>query len=156
MVTGIISKEPNHDLAKAQIDEVLAKFLSGLPDQRTWVNSNTIITEEWVQRFNAPWGHFHFSYEPSAALKQITIPVLALNGDRDLVVSSKQNFPSIDKALKEAGSQDYTIIELPKLNHAFQTCKIGTWDEYEQIEETIAPSALNIMTDWILERIVKK
>ncbi len=156
MVTGIIKKEPNRDLAREQIDDVLAKFLLRLTEnQRAWVNSNFVITEEWVNRFNAPWGHFYFSYEPSLALRQITIPVLALNGDLDLVVSPKQNLPCIDKALKEAGNQDYTIIELPKLNHAFQTCKIGTWDEYEQIEETVAPSALNIMTDWILERVVK-
>ena len=53
------------------------------------------------------------------------------------------------------GNKNYTIIELPKLNHAFQTCMIGSWDEYEQIEETIAPSALNIMTDWILKRTTK-
>ena len=52
-----------------------------------------------------------------------------------------------------AGNKYYTIIELPKLNHAFQTCEIGSWDEYEQTEETIAPLALNIMTDWILERV---
>lgn len=59
-----------------------------------------------------------------------------------------------EERVKEAGNKDYTIIELPKLNHAFQTCVIGSWAEYEQNEETIAPSALNIMTDWILERTV--
>ena len=88
-------------------------------------------------------------------MRHITIPTLVLNGEIDLVVSSKQNLPLIDKALKEAGNKDYTIIELPKLNHAFQTCVIGSWAEYEQNEETIAPSALNIMTDWILERTIK-
>ncbi|MBS0636431.1 MAG: alpha/beta hydrolase [Verrucomicrobia bacterium] len=157
IVTGIIKKEPNRDVAKVQIEEVLAKFLSGLSEnQKAWVNTHSIITEEWIKRFNSPWGHFYFSYEPSTALRQITIPVLALNGDLDLVVSPKQNLPRIDETLKEAGNQDYTIIELPNLNHAFQTCMIGTWDEYEQIEETVAPSVLNIMTDWILARTAKK
>lgn len=151
--TGIVKKETNRDVAKEQIHEALIKFFFGLTEsQKTWVKSHSIITEEWIKRFNSPWGHFYFSYESSTALRHITIPMLVLNGELDLVVSPKQNLPFIDKALKEAGNKDYTIIELPKLNHVFQTCVIGSWDEYEQTEETIAPSALNIMTDWILER----
>lgn len=154
IVTEIVKKETNRDVAKKQINEVLAEFLSGLTEnQKTWVKTHS---EELIKRLNSPWGHFFFSYEPSTALRHITIPTLALNGELDLVVSSKQNLPFIDEALKEAGNKDYTIIELPKLNHAFQTCVIGSWAEYEQIEETIAPSALNIMTNWILERTAKK
>jgi pimeloyl-ACP methyl ester carboxylesterase len=154
--TGIVKKETNCDVAKEQIHEALAKFLSGLTEnEKTWVKIHSVLTEELIKRFNSPWGHFYFPYEPSTALRHITIPTLVLNGDLDLVVSPKQNLPFIDEALKEAGNKDYTIIELPKLNHAFQTCEIGSWDEYEQTEETIAPSALNIMTDWILERTIK-
>ncbi|MBS0654737.1 MAG: alpha/beta hydrolase [Verrucomicrobia bacterium] len=155
--TGIIRREANRDLAKEQIDEALAHFVSGLTEQqKAWVKTHSSTNEALIERFNAPWGHFFFSYEPATDLKCITIPVLVLHGDRDLVVSSKHNLPFIDKALKEAGNNDYTIIELPKLNHGFQVCEIGSWDEYEQIEETIAPSVLHIMTDWILERTVKK
>lgn len=154
--TGIVKKETNRDVAKKQIDEALAKFLSGLTEnQRAWVKIHSALTEKLIERFNSPWGHFYFPYEPSTALRLVTIPTLVLNGDLDLVVSPKQNLPFIDRALREAGNKDYTIIELPKLNHAFQTCEIGSWDEYEQIEETIAPSALNIMTDWIVERTAK-
>ena len=154
--TGIVKKETNRDVAKEQIHEVLAKFLSGLTEnQKTWVKIHSVVTEEFIKRFNSPWGHFYFSYEPSTALRHITIPTLVLNGALDLVVSPKQNLPFIDEALKVAGNKDSTIIELPKLNHAFQTCVIGSWAEYEQTEETIAPSALNVMTDWILERTTK-
>ena len=149
----IVKKETNRDVAKEQINEVLAKLLSGLTeDQKIWVKTHS---EELITRLNSPWGHFLFSYEPSITLRHITIPVLVLNGELDLVVTPKKNLPFIDEALKEAGNEEYTIIELPKLNHAFQTCMIGSWTEYEQIEETIAPSALNIMTDWILERTAK-
>lgn len=154
IVTEIVKKETNRELAEEQIKEVLAKFLLGLNEnQKTWVKT---YSEELIKRFNTPWGHFFFSYEPSTALRHITIPTLVLNGELDLVVTSKQNLPFIEEALKEAGNEEYSIIELPKLNHAFQTCMIGSWAEYEQIEETIAPSALNIMTNWILERTAKK
>jgi len=51
--------------------------------------------------------------------------VLRLNGDKDLVVWSKDNLPAIEEALKPAANKDFTVRELPNLNHMMQTCKIG-------------------------------
>jgi len=42
-----------------------------------------------------------------------------------------------------------TVKELPNLNHLFQTSKTGNIFEYGQIEETISPTALALMGDWI-------
>jgi len=36
--------------------------------------------------------------------------------------------------------------QLPMLNHLFQTCQTGAVTEYGQIEETIAPVALETMS----------
>jgi hypothetical protein len=66
-------------------------------------------------------------------------------------VLPKENLEAIDKALKAGGNQDYTIKLLPGLNHLFQTCKTGAPAEYGKIEETIAPAALQLMGDWILQ-----
>jgi uncharacterized protein len=57
----------------------------------------------------------------------------------------------ITKALEQAGNKRYSIIELPEMNHGFQTCKTGTLAEYAMNEETISPKVLRIVTDWILE-----
>ena len=38
---------------------------------------------------------------------------------------------------------------LPGLNHLFQTSKTGAISEYGQIEETISPTALEPMLDWL-------
>jgi len=56
------------------------------------------------------------------------------------------------KALKESGNKDFKVIELPKLNHLFQTCETGSITEYAKIEETISPLALNLISEWILAR----
>ena len=69
--------------------------------------------------------------------------------------TSKKNLPAISKALEESGNKDFTIIELPKLNHFFQTSETGSIAEYEKIEETISPSVLNLITEWVLERTVQ-
>ena len=61
---------------------------------------------------------------------------------------AKDNIAAIEQGLKEAGNTDVTRRILPGLNHLFQTAKTGAPAEYRRIEETIAPAALQIMTDW--------
>ena len=78
-------------------------------------------------------------------------PVLVLNGELDLQVLPSQNLPPIAKALEEGGNRDYAIMKLPKLNHLFQTSQTGSPKEYAKIDETIAPVALNAISDWILK-----
>lgn len=52
----------------------------------------------------------------------------------------------------QAGTfQSQAGVQLPGLNHLFQTSKTGSIMEYGQIEETIAPAALELITSWILE-----
>jgi hypothetical protein len=77
---------------------------------------------------------------------------LAITGERDLQVSPKQNLPEIEAALRAGGNTDFTIRELPGLNHLFQPATKGTPDEYGKIEETISPTALKLIGDWILDR----
>ena len=48
---------------------------------------------------------------------------------------------------------DFTIKQLPDLNHLFQHCQSGSPSEYGEIEETFSPDALAIVGDWILERM---
>jgi hypothetical protein len=40
---------------------------------------------------------------------------------------------------------------LPGLNHLFQHCPTGSPAEYGGIEETMAPEALNAVSDWVLK-----
>ena len=77
------------------------------------------------------------------------MPVLAINGGRDLQVLPKENLAGIESALKAGGLEDATVKELPGLNHLFQTCKLCTIGEYMQLDETMSPVALDEMTRWI-------
>jgi fermentation-respiration switch protein FrsA (DUF1100 family) len=74
--------------------------------------------------------------------------MLALNGSRDLLVPADENLGPIRAA--QRGNPHATIVELPNLNHQFQTAKLGTLAEYGEIEETIAPVALKIIADWVV------
>ena len=101
---------------------------------------------------NSKWYRYFVKYDPMPVLSQLTIPVLALNGSKDLQVAAKPNLAGFEKALTQAGNKHFKIVELPDLNHLFQTCRKCTVAEYGMLEETFSPEALKLMTDWLKER----
>ncbi|MFA7418539.1 MAG: alpha/beta fold hydrolase [Melioribacteraceae bacterium] len=103
-----------------------------------------------IKQILSPWFRFFIKYDPRPTLEQVTVPVLALNGGKDLQVDPKQNLTEIEKALKTGGNKNFKTIELPGLNHLFQPAKTGAPAEYSTIETTFSEDALEIMKDWIL------
>jgi pimeloyl-ACP methyl ester carboxylesterase len=101
-----------------------------------------------------PWFRYFLQYDPAPNFRAIKVPVLAMNGSLDRQVPPKENLAAIKAALKD--NKDVTIVELPGLNHLFQTAKTGGVGEYDQIEETVAPVALDQMASWINARFGKK
>jgi fermentation-respiration switch protein FrsA (DUF1100 family) len=99
----------------------------------------------------SPWFRFFLKFNPQPILENVSVPVLALNGGKDLQVDPDQNLPAIEKALKSGGNNNFKTVKLPGLNHLFQTSSTGAPSEYGQIEETFSPDALKIMGDWINE-----
>ena len=99
----------------------------------------------------SPWFRFYLDYDPVPALQKTKCPVLALTGEKDLQVPSKQNLAKIEKTLRDAGNKDFQTTELLDLNHLFQHCPTGSPTEYGTIQETMAPEALNAVSDWVLK-----
>ena len=46
-----------------------------------------------VQQIRSPWFRYFIEYDPEAALRKVTCPVLAINGEKDIQVPPKQNLP---------------------------------------------------------------
>jgi uncharacterized protein len=88
-------------------------------------------------------------FDPAETLRKVKVPVLAMNGSRDVQVPPGQNLPAIVSALTAGGNPDMTAIELPGLNHLFQHCKTCAPSEYGTLEETFSAEALEIMTAWL-------
>lgn len=102
-----------------------------------------------VESLSEKWFKYFLSFDPAVYLQRLHCKVLALNGDKDVQVVSSSNLPAIQAALKKSKSKSYETKELPGLNHLFQHCTKCTLQEYGELEETFAPEALKIMTDWI-------
>ncbi len=105
-----------------------------------------------IMQVNSPWMRYFVNYDPATALSKVTCPVLVLNGAKDLQVSPEQNLPPIRRALETGGNKHFEIVELPGLNHLFQTATTGSPNEYAQIDETIAPVALQTIAGWIVQQ----
>ncbi len=101
------------------------------------------------------WFRYFLNYDPRPTLMKVHVPVLAINGEKDLQVPPKEDLEGIEQALKDAGNKDYKIVLLPDLNHLFQTTRTGAPSEYAQIEETLAPIALQTIGDWIVAHTVR-
>ncbi|MGB4773521.1 MAG: alpha/beta hydrolase [Chitinophagaceae bacterium] len=111
--------------------------------------------EQYAKQFatmTTPWFRYFLSYDPATSLEKIKIPVLALNGTKDLQVWAPQNLPAIEKALKKGGNKKYVIKELPNLNHLFQEAGTGSSAEYSIIQQTLSPLLLNEITNFINQK----
>jgi uncharacterized protein len=108
------------------------------------------IGEDAARALRSPWYRHFLTFDPAPALRNVRVPVLALLGGRDAQVPAHQNEPALRAAL--AGNRGATVEVLPGLNHLFQTARTGAPDEYGTIEETISPSALARMMDWLVDQ----
>ena len=137
---------------KAALDEALAKLTD---DERKAIAAQQKAGAAQLQMMVSPWFRHFLTYDPKPVLEKVQCPVLAVCGEKDLQVPPKNNLPVIEAALKSAGNNDFTVKELPGLNHLFQTSATGTIGEYGQIEETINPAALAIVGEWLARQVAK-
>jgi pimeloyl-ACP methyl ester carboxylesterase len=94
-----------------------------------------------------PWERYFLAYDPAPTLAKLKIPVLALNGSLDVQVPAKEDLAIARVVLKT--NPNATVIELLGMNHLLQDAKTGSPNEYNDIEETVSPTALKIICDWV-------
>ena len=134
------------DAARQKIREILAPQAEG----------SSAAVDAQVAMALSPWFRFFVGYDPAPALRKTKCPVLVLAGELDRQVVASQNVPAIEKALKKGGNRKVTVHRLPGLNHLFQPAKTGGVDEYEKIEQTIAPEALDVLATWVTAQVAGK
>jgi len=114
---------------------------------------NNLMPEDQLHRLagqlSSPWMINFIKHDPAAVLQKVTVPVLALNGEKDLQVPAKENLVAIEAALKKGGNTLFVTKQFPDLNHLFQTCETGLVSEYGLLEETFSETVLAEITAWI-------
>jgi hypothetical protein len=125
----------------------LAKFKS---QDTTSINRQII---QAMTALNSKWYKYFISFNPQPYLEKLDCKVLALNGSKDVQVIAATNLKGIKESLQKSKSPEFDVIEIPGLNHLFQTCNSCNPAEYINLEESFSPMALEIMGDWLKKNI---
>lgn len=101
-----------------------------------------------AQQLGSDWFGEFLRFNPNDYLSTITVPVLALNGSKDVQVHGDMNLKAISLGLEKVNSNFKTIL-YEDMNHLFQPSKTGAISEYEEIEITFSERVLEDITNWI-------
>ena len=154
-INAIVKAETDAARIEQKINEEIAAYVGTLNDvQKKQFEPAGAAIKAVIPMYKSAWYRYFITYDPRPVLKNVKVPVLALNGEHDLQVAWKENLDLIAASLKE--NKDVTIKSFPNLNHLFQTSETGLLSEYNKIEETMSPEVLKTMSDWILHRTTQK
>jgi len=105
-------------------------FMVGTPDSyRAWQNS------------------VDFQYRPDTALHELQQPVLAVFGDRDVLVDWRDSVPILRESLRAGGNRDVTIKVLHNADHNLMS--VGS-------DPHFVPDYLPLLRDWLRERLDRR
>ena len=97
----------------------------------------------------SPWMVSFLRIDPAPYLKNVKVPILIMNGDRDLQVPAAENTTAIEAALRSGGNKRVTTKRYPTLNHLFQEATTGSLSEYQKIEQTFSLIVMQDIVVWI-------
>ncbi len=155
-LNGVPESEINQTLE--QIENYHTVIKSDIPSEEKFNKIKSMypdLNNGLVDYLLKPWYMSFIQIEPYDYLNKVKCPVLALTGEKDLQCPPTLNLPHIKQALSDGGNTEFTIATLPNLNHLFQTAKTGLPIEYDNISEIIAPSALEMISGWMLKNTSK-
>ena len=148
-VFAILKRGDDEANTREELEKVLTAQLNEMSDEE---RQSMGITEEsigiQIETLTSPWFRHFVNYDPIPVLRQLTCPILALFGEKDLQVPPAENIAAMKKVVDTSGINKIRVME--GLNHLFQHSVTGSPEEYGTIEETIAPEVLEEISTWIL------
>ncbi|MYA64958.1 MAG: alpha/beta fold hydrolase [Gemmatimonadetes bacterium] len=120
---------------------------------RDRIAAPTTVEQMMTSLASNAWFRYFLTYDPAETLEQVTVPVLAINGEKDLQVPWEENLREIEAALQRGGNTRYEIRAFPDLNHLFQHAETGAPSEYQAIEETWSVEVMEVIANWIFRTV---
>ncbi|MCK5703642.1 MAG: alpha/beta hydrolase [Cyclobacteriaceae bacterium] len=147
-----------NEIVREPTDSVIAA-------EKMWAAYNA-LTEEDIKAMNwpegrmnhmvsqllSPWWRYSISLDIISLYMGLDCPALLLFGEKDVQATAKDNMPLIEAAVEANEKTNISIRLIDGVNHLYQTAETGSEYEYIQIEETISPTVLELISDWILKR----
>ena len=120
-----------------------------MPDPDDYDVPEVLMRNYWavVAQIQMPYMIHFLRLDMRPLLGNVTCPVLALNGTKDVQVEHENNLSALRDGLHP--DEKNRIESVDGVNHLFQHCKTGAVTEYRDIEETISPAVLETIINWI-------
>ena len=132
-----------NEQAEARIAALKALTAGLTPEERALVAKYKAdvgtLSLDWAAK---PFVHAMLLTDARAQWQAVRCPVLAIGGSLDVQVPAPENVGGIVAALHAGGNRSVESHILPSLNHLLQTAVSGGEDEYERIDETMAPAVM--------------
>ncbi len=138
-VLDVLVNEPDSAAAERTLRSLYAELSPPVPEEEL---------HRGLARLLSPHFRFNVNYDPSTHLRHVRAPVLAVFGEKDLHVPPAGNREAMLGALATESGRNRVVV-LPSLNHFMQTAETGSPQEYADIEETLAPSVVELILEWI-------
>jgi len=111
------------------------------------------ISNARIKSLSSAWNQYFLIHQPEMYLSKLSIPVMAIHGNKDKQMIAAVNLQAIKAALTP--SPKHLVLEMDGLNHLFQTANTGLMSEYSKITETVAPHVLDEISTWVLNVATK-
>jgi pimeloyl-ACP methyl ester carboxylesterase len=124
-----------------------------MPDPDDYDVPEVLMQNYWavVAQIQMPYMRHFLTLDIRPLLGNITCPVLALNGTKDIQVEHENNLSALRDGLPSDSKKLIESVE--GVNHLFQHCRTGAVTEYREIEETMSPSVIDTIIQWILFQV---
>ena len=103
------------------------------------------------QGMSLKWWREHFAHDPLETIKQVKVPVLIIQGEKDLQVP-KGEAELLAQALQEAGNEDVELHIIPDLNHLMRYHPEEPTLQYRHLDEPVDERVLKIIVEWVGDR----
>ena len=139
--------EKCHTQIEAAVNDVWSKLSADGKGHLSHHVGNLMAT---TIRMNTPKSRTWLHHDVAAPLRKLQCPTLVLVGSKDLQVDADANLAAAREALQD--NYQVTMRKLDGLNHLFQECTTGSYAEYATIEQTMSPTALQAISEWLQQR----
>lgn len=102
-----------------------------------------------IRLMKSPWFRCFIDLDPAVALRQVSVPVLALLGEKDMQVPPAANRPIFEGLRDKEGRKNLTILVVPGANHLFQIAGTGHPGEYATLTKEFSGEFLGALIPWV-------
>jgi pimeloyl-ACP methyl ester carboxylesterase len=133
---------------RGEIDSVSLQNASEELKPKPWADYVTLFDN----KFFMDWWRKTHTFTPAPYLNDIKVPILAIYGEKDLLVPIDKNKPLLEAYLQNIGRSESKIVVYPQANHLLMLGETRGDLQLSEIEG-YAPNLFMEIVNWIGERV---